>query len=67
SQGGGRSVEEEADVAGGGPTQGPAADASAPAIGALRLRAGSIIEAGLVTGVQSDLPGPVLGQITADV
>ena len=67
SQGGGRSVEEEADVARGGPTQGPAADASAPAIGALRLRAGSIIEAGLVTGVQSDLPGPVLGQITADV
>jgi len=66
AQGGGRSVETDADVARGGPTQGPAA-ASAPAIGALRLRAGSIIEAGLVTGVQSDLPGPVLGQITADV
>nr|WP_314122984.1 TrbI/VirB10 family protein [uncultured Brevundimonas sp.] len=66
AQGGGRSVE-EADVARGGPTQGPATVPSAPAIGALRLRAGSIIEAGLVTGVQSDLPGPVLGQITADV
>jgi type IV secretory pathway VirB10-like protein len=31
------------------------------------LLAGTIIEASLVTGVRSDLPGTVLGQITADV
>lgn len=31
------------------------------------LLAGSIIEASLVTGIRSDLAGPVLGQITADV
>lgn len=33
----------------------------------MNLMAGSIIEASLVTGIRSDLPGPVLGQITADV
>lgn len=31
------------------------------------LLAGAVIEAGLVTGIRSDLPGPVLAQITADV
>lgn len=31
------------------------------------LLAGAVIEASLLTGVRSDLPGPVLGQITADV
>jgi type IV secretory pathway VirB10-like protein len=31
------------------------------------LLAGAVIEASLVTGIRSDLPGPVLGQITADV
>ncbi|WP_436357050.1 TrbI/VirB10 family protein [Brevundimonas sp. CEF1] len=31
------------------------------------LLAGSVLEASLVTGIRSDLEGPVLGQITADV
>lgn len=31
------------------------------------LLAGAVLEASLVTGVRSDLAGPVLGQITADV
>ena len=31
------------------------------------LLAGAVIEASLVTGIRSDLAGPVLGQITADV
>ncbi|MBX9615920.1 MAG: TrbI/VirB10 family protein [Caulobacteraceae bacterium] len=31
------------------------------------MLAGAVIEASLLTGVRSDLPGPVLGQITADV
>lgn len=62
-----RAAASRADLARGGPAIGPAAVSPGPADGAYRLRAGSIIEAGLVTGVQSDLPGPVLGQITADV
>lgn len=66
-QGGGRTVEVDAEVARTPVANGPTAGGSAPADGAERLRAGSIIEASLVTGVQSDLPGPVLGQITADV
>ncbi len=35
--------------------------------GEATLLAGAVIEASLVTGIRSDLPGPVLGQITADV
>lgn len=42
------------------------AEAVAPTAGA-SLSAGAVIEASLVTGIRSDLPGPVLGQITADV
>ncbi|MBN9466278.1 TrbI/VirB10 family protein [Brevundimonas sp.] len=55
----------------------PAVSAPTPGLGPLAiptvsgaaatLLAGSIIEASLVTGIRSDLPGPVLGQITADV
>lgn len=35
--------------------------------GSALLLAGAVIEASLVTGIRSDLPGPVLGQVTADV
>ena len=45
---------------------GHAAAASAATSGGTLL-AGAVIEASLVTGIRSDLAGPVLGQITADV
>lgn len=46
--------------------RGHAAAASAGTSGGTLL-AGAVIEASLVTGIRSDLAGPVLGQITADV
>ncbi len=60
-----------ASVSGGGATTVPAAPAPvasrSDAAAAPSLLAGAVIEAGLVTGIRSDLPGPVLAQITADV
>lgn len=60
-----------ASVSGGGATTVPTAAAPvasrSDAAVAPSLLAGAVIEAGLVTGIRSDLPGPVLAQITADV
>lgn len=53
-------------VASGASAVGNAVGATASNAGGTLL-AGAVIEASLVTGVRSDLAGPVLGQITADV
>ncbi|MBK1970880.1 TrbI/VirB10 family protein [Brevundimonas diminuta] len=50
-----------------GPLTGGHAAAAPSATSGATLLAGAVIEASLVTGIRSDLPGPVLGQITADV
>lgn len=62
----GSPVSERAPVASAAPTGGNAAGATAATSGGTLL-AGAVIEASLVTGIRSDLAGPVLGQITADV
>lgn len=59
-------VSQGAPVAVGAPT-GAQAGGAAAATSSGTLLAGAVIEASLVTGIRSDLPGPVLGQITADV
>ncbi|MEN5229776.1 TrbI/VirB10 family protein [Brevundimonas naejangsanensis] len=59
----GSSLAQSAPVAVGAPTGGNAAAATSSGT----LLAGAVIEASLVTGIRSDLAGPVLGQITADV
>ncbi|MFZ4165447.1 TrbI/VirB10 family protein [Brevundimonas sp. NPDC058933] len=50
-----------------GPLAGCHAAAASAATSGGTLLAGAVIEASLVTGIRSDLAGPVLGQITADV
>lgn len=57
---------EGAPVASAPPAGGNAVAATAATSGGILL-AGAVIEASLVTGIRSDLAGPVLGQITADV
>lgn len=63
---GGAPVTEGVAVASGPSAVGNAAGATATNAGGTLL-AGAVIEASLVTGIRSDLAGPVLGQITADV
>lgn len=63
---GGAPVSEGLPVSTGLLAGGHAAAASAATSGGTLL-AGAVIEASLVTGIRSDLAGPVLGQITADV
>ena len=62
----GAPVSEGVAVASGASAVGNAAGATATNAGGTLL-AGAVIEASLVTGIRSDLAGPVLGQITADV
>lgn len=50
-----------------GPLAGDRAAAAPAGTSGGMLLAGAVIEASLVTGIRSDLAGPVLGQITADV
>ena len=63
---GGAPVTEGVAVASGPSAVGKAAGATATNAGGTLLT-GAVIEASLVTGIRSDLAGPVLGQITADV